>query len=75
VVRNRGGQTADFRQKNLDVPHDIAAFRPLIDPDVILCSDGANLYKTFARATGMPIVRSTYGMGSARLMGFSTSRA
>ena len=27
--------------------------RPLIDPDAILCSDGANVYKTFAREAGV----------------------
>ena len=51
VVRDRSGQTADFRLEKLDAPHVIAVLRPLIEPDAILCSDGANIYKTFARET------------------------
>lgn len=53
VVRDRSGQTADFRLEKLDAPHLIAVLRPLIDPDAILCSDGANVYKTFAREAGI----------------------
>lgn len=53
VVRDRSGQTADFRLEKLDAPHIIAVLRPLIEPDAILCSDGANVYKTFARETGI----------------------
>lgn len=53
VVRDRSGQTADFRLAKLDAPHVIAVLRPLVDPDAILCSDGANVYKTFARETGI----------------------
>jgi hypothetical protein len=53
VVRDRGGHTADFRLDKLDAPHVIAVLRPLIDPDAILCSDGASVYKTFARDTGI----------------------
>ncbi len=53
VVRDRSGQTADFRLEKLDAPHVIAVLRPLVDPDAILCSDGASIYKTFARETGI----------------------
>lgn len=53
VVRDRSGQTADFRLERLDAAHVIAVLRPLIAPDAILCSDGANLYKTFAREAGI----------------------
>ena len=53
VVRDRSGQTADFRLEKLDAAHVIAVLRPLIEPDAILCSDGANIYKTFARDTGI----------------------
>lgn len=53
VVRDRSGQTADFRLERLDASHVIAVLRPLIAPDAILCSDGANLYKTFAREAGI----------------------
>ena len=53
VVRDRSGQTADFRLDKLDAPHVITVLRPLIDPDAILCSDGASVYKTFAREAGI----------------------
>lgn len=53
VVRDRSGQTADFRLDKFDAPHLIAVLRPLIDPDAILCSDGASVYKTFAREAGI----------------------
>ena len=53
VVRDRSGQTADFRLEKLDAPHVIAVLQPLIDPDAILCSDSANVYKTFAREAGI----------------------
>jgi transposase-like protein len=52
-VRDRSGQTADFRLDKLDAPHVITVLSPLIDPDAILCSDGANVYKTFAREAGI----------------------
>jgi transposase-like protein len=53
VVRDRSGQTADFRLEKLDAPHVIAVLRPLIEPDAILCSDSAGVYAAFARATGI----------------------
>ena len=53
VVRDRSGQTADFRLEKLDASHVIAALQPLIDSDAILCSDGASIYKTFARKAGI----------------------
>ena len=53
VVRDRSGETANFRLDKLDAPHVIAVLRPLIASDAILCTDGANVYKTFARATGV----------------------
>lgn len=53
MVRDRSGQTADFRLEKLDAFHVIVALRPLIDPDAILSSDGANVYKTFAREAGI----------------------
>lgn len=34
-------------------PHVIAVVRPLIDPEAIRCSDGANVYKTFALEAGV----------------------
>lgn len=53
VVRDRSGETANFRLVKLDAPHVIAALRPIIAPDAVLCTDGANVYKTFARLTGV----------------------
>lgn len=53
VVRDRSGQTADFKLNKLDAAHVIAALRPLIDQEAILCSDSAGVYAAFARATGI----------------------
>jgi len=53
VVRDRSGQTADFRLEKLDAAHVLAVLRPLVDPDAVLCTDGASVYKTFARVTGV----------------------
>lgn len=49
VVRDRSGQTADFRLENVDAAHITSVLRPLIDRDAILCTDGAQVYKTVAR--------------------------
>ena len=38
VVRDRSGQTADFKLEKLDTAHVTAVLRPLIDPEAILCS-------------------------------------
>ncbi|WP_309680480.1 IS1595 family transposase [Polaromonas sp.] len=53
VVRDRSGQTADFRLDKLDAHHIAAVLRPLIDRDAILCTDGARVYQTVARVTGL----------------------
>lgn len=53
VVRDRSGQTADFKLEKLDAAHVIAALQPLVDPEAILCSDSAGVYAAFARATGI----------------------
>ena len=53
VVRDRSGQTADFRLEKRDAPHVMAVLQPLADPDAVLCTDGASVYKTFAKATGI----------------------
>lgn len=53
VVRDRSGQTADFKLEKLDAAHVIAVLRPLVDPEAILCSDSAGVYAAFARATGI----------------------
>lgn len=49
VVRDRSGQTADFRLEKIDAPHISAVLRPLVDKDAILCTDGARVYRTVAR--------------------------
>ena len=53
VVRDRSGQTADFRLGKLDAPHIAAVLRPLLDKDAILCTDGARVYQTVAREIGI----------------------
>ena len=53
VVRDRSGQTADFRLKKLDATHVIAALRPIVDVDAVLCTDSAGMYKAFAKASGI----------------------
>lgn len=53
VVRDRSGQTADFRLKGIDAPHITAVLRPLVDKDAILCTDGARVYQTVARTLGL----------------------
>jgi transposase-like protein len=53
VVRDRSGQTADFRLEGIDAPHITAVLRPLVDKDAILCTDGARVYQTVARTLGL----------------------
>lgn len=53
VVRDRSGQTADFRIEQVDTPHITAVLQPLLEKDAILCTDGAAVYKAFAKATGI----------------------
>ena len=53
VVRDRSGQTADFRMEQQGARHITAVLQPLIDKDAILCTDGARVYQTFARLTGI----------------------
>ena len=53
VVRDRSGQTADFRLENVDAVHITAVLRPLVDADAIVCTDGAKVYKAAARAMGL----------------------
>ena len=50
VVRDRSGATADFILKKLDTVHVSEALRPLVDPDACLCTDGAAVYRLFAKA-------------------------
>ena len=53
VVRDRSGATADFILKKLDAAHVSEALKPLVDPDACLCTDGAAVYKLFAKAEGI----------------------
>jgi len=53
VVRDRSGQTADFRLENIDAPHIAAVLAPLVDKDAILCTDGAVVYQKVARDMGV----------------------
>ena len=53
VVRDRSGQTADFRLEQCDSQHIAAALQPLVDKDAILCTDGATVYQSVARTLGL----------------------
>lgn len=53
VVRDRSGQTADFRLEKIDASHVAAVLSPLVDKDAILCTDGARVYQTVARTMGL----------------------
>lgn len=53
VVRDRSGQTADFRLEQCDTQHIAAALQPLVDKDAILCTDGATVYQAVARTLGL----------------------
>lgn len=53
VVRDRSGQTADFRLENVDAAHITTVLRPLVDKDAILCTDGAAVYQKVARSMGL----------------------
>jgi len=53
VVRDREGHTADFQLSKLDARNVQAALKPLIDPEAVLCTDGAAVYAAFARTSGI----------------------
>jgi hypothetical protein len=53
VVRDRAGHTADFQLARLDAAHVQEVLLPLIDREAVLCTDGASVYATFARASGI----------------------
>ncbi len=53
VVRDRSGQTADFRLQNVDAAQITSVLRPLIEQDAILCTDGASVYQKVARTLGV----------------------
>jgi transposase-like protein len=50
VVRDRSGHTADFKLDRLDAAHVADRLKPLVDADVVLCTDDAAVYARFARA-------------------------
>lgn len=53
VVCDRSWQTANFKLEKLDAAHVIAALRPLVDQEAILCPDSAGIYTAFAGAPGI----------------------
>ena len=54
LVRDRNATVADFVLSHVkkEVVHD--CLRPLMSKEVVLCSDGSSLYKTFAEKEGIP---------------------
>lgn len=63
VVRDREGHTADFPLVKLDADHVTTALQSLVDPEAVLCSDGASVYAAFAHRCGIThqIVRNRPG--------------
>lgn len=53
VVRDRHRATADFILETIDAAHIQKALKPLVDPEAVLCTDGASVYAAFARKTGI----------------------
>lgn len=53
VVRDRSGQTADFRLERVDTQHIAAALGPLVEKDAVLCTDGATVYQAATRLLGL----------------------
>jgi len=53
VVRDRHQATADFILKKVDAQAIKEALSPLIDKDAILCTDGAAVYRAFAKSSGI----------------------
>ena len=53
VVRDRSGQHADFHLARLNTEHIGAVLKPLLDPDAVLCTDSAAIYRCFAKAEGI----------------------
>ena len=50
VARDREGHTADFKLAKLDAQHVRQVLEPLVEQEAVLCTDGAAVYVTFARA-------------------------
>ena len=53
VLRDRHQATADFILKQVNAMTIQEALTPLIDADAILCTDGAAVYKAFAKRSGI----------------------
>ena len=53
VIRDRSGAMADVILEKLDASHIRQALLPRVDPDAVLCTDGASVYTAFAQATGI----------------------
>ncbi|MBU0806986.1 MAG: hypothetical protein KKD30_17805 [Gammaproteobacteria bacterium] len=53
VVRDREGNTADFKLAKPDAAHVREVLMPLIDTESVLCTDGAAVYASFARTQGI----------------------
>lgn len=49
MVRDRSGTEADFVFRTIEKQKVHSALKPLMDKEVVLCSDGNSLYKTFAK--------------------------
>lgn len=49
VVRDRHQETADFILEKIDAQNIEQALKPLVDPESVLCTDGASVYAAFAR--------------------------
>lgn len=53
VVRDRHGATADFRLPGVGAEQIERVLKPLLAPDVILCTDGASAYTLVAQHLGL----------------------
>lgn len=67
VVRDRSGAMVDVILEKLDASHVRQALKPLVDPEAVLCTDGAAVYRAFAKATG--IVHQTLPIRGPRVRG------
>lgn len=54
IVRDRSGTVADFVFNELSKKEVHDSLRPLMDKEVVLCSDGNSFYQTFAKQENIP---------------------
>ncbi len=52
VVRDRSGSVADFVFERLERVH--ACLKPLLSEELVLCTDGNSVYRTFAEEHNIP---------------------